>query len=253
IGLVINQVCERLYVYNISSPNLEILPQLASDLGIWEINPDGTANYTISLNSGIFFHDGAPFNATAVKWSFDRLHYFIENGFCPFADLYKYYDIDSSSFKYILNRTEVLDENTVRFILNKPYGQFEGLLTFTGSSILSPLSTPSTEEIDMATGDIVGTGPFVYDGYEVGVEITFHAFEQYWNVKADIEEMVFSVISDPILRREALLNGDVHFLDGIAPSDIPLFEADPNVVLIDEGKTDFTIKSISINYSIIIS
>ncbi|MBY9014949.1 MAG: right-handed parallel beta-helix repeat-containing protein [Candidatus Lokiarchaeota archaeon] len=244
---VINQVCERLYAYNTSDPGLEILPQLASDFGIWEINPDGTANYTISLKSGILFHDGMPFNATAVKWSFDRLKYFIENGFCPFVDIYRYYDTDSSSFKYIINRTEVLNENTIRFILNKPYVVFEGLLTFSGSSILSPLSTPPTEEIDIATGELVSTGPFVYDGNEFGVEIVFHAFEQYWNGKADIEEMVFSVISDTILRRQALLNGDVHFLDNIDSSNIPLFEADPNVVLIDEGKTDFTIRYLGMN------
>ena len=70
---VIDQVCEGLFTYDFSDPELSIIPNLASSFGTWSFDK---INYTIPLRIGIKFHDGTPFNATAVKWSFDRLNYF---------------------------------------------------------------------------------------------------------------------------------------------------------------------------------
>ncbi|MHA1186592.1 MAG: ABC transporter substrate-binding protein, partial [Candidatus Heimdallarchaeota archaeon] len=61
---VIQQVCEGLYGYNYSDPEMEIIPYLATAGGVW--SPDGL-NYTVPLRSGVIFHDGTPFNASAVK------------------------------------------------------------------------------------------------------------------------------------------------------------------------------------------
>ena len=71
---VIYQVVEHLYQFNISDSDLPIIPWLASDFPT--ISPDGT-EYTITLRQGIKFHDGSDLNAAAVKWSFDRLCYFM--------------------------------------------------------------------------------------------------------------------------------------------------------------------------------
>ncbi|MFX1358326.1 MAG: hypothetical protein ACFFA8_13725, partial [Promethearchaeota archaeon] len=47
---VIDQVCERLFTYNLTNLSLPLIPQLASNFGIWEgPNLDGTWNYTVSL------------------------------------------------------------------------------------------------------------------------------------------------------------------------------------------------------------
>ncbi len=67
---VIDQVCEGLYTYNLSDPELAIIPSLAIVDGTWTING---LIYTVTLRQGVTFHDGTKFNATAVKWTIDRL------------------------------------------------------------------------------------------------------------------------------------------------------------------------------------
>ena len=68
----IMQVCEGLYIYNYSSPEMESIPCLAASMGSW--SPDAK-NLTITLKQGVTFHDGTPFTAAAVKWNFDLLQY----------------------------------------------------------------------------------------------------------------------------------------------------------------------------------
>ncbi|MFX1402702.1 MAG: ABC transporter substrate-binding protein, partial [Promethearchaeota archaeon] len=205
----IDQVCEGLYGYNYSDPEMPIIPYLATADGVW--SPDGL-NYTIPLRSGVTFHDGAPFNASAVKFSFDRLRYLIGNDISFLDGLYNFTDGTP-----IINRTEVIDAYTIRFVLNAPYSPLQALLCFSASYILSPKSTPATTNIDTATGDLVGTGPFVYDNYSIDLEVNFHAYSNYWRGKADIELMKFKVYSNPDDRMAALVTGEVDFIDEVLP------------------------------------
>jgi peptide/nickel transport system substrate-binding protein len=244
---VIYQVCEGLFAYNVSDPNSEVIPRLASDFGTWsEQNSDGTYNYTVNLRSGITFHDGTAFNATAVKWNFDRLAYFIENSLTPLNLLYEFYDYISGIYKPIINDTIILGELQFRFILNYHYAPFEALLSFTGSSILSPSSTPFSTPIDTATGDLVSTGPFVYDGYDSD-EINFHAYEGYWRAKANIEQMKFLVINNITSLNYALISQDVHFIKNVDSSLYDDLALDPDIVLHNTEKTSARMYMIGMN------
>ncbi|MHA1985460.1 MAG: NosD domain-containing protein [Promethearchaeota archaeon] len=198
---VINQVCEGLFTYNLTDPNFSIIPNLAVSKGSWLVNLTDTW-YTISLRPNVSFHDGTKFNATAVKFTFDRLAYLINNSMAIANYLYEYYDPDTEVTYPIINETVIIDEYTIRFELNKPYGPFEALLCFPASYILSPTSTPQFNLIDTITGDLVGTGPFVFDHYLPDEEVLFHAFEDYWAGRANITILKFAVISDPSVTYE---------------------------------------------------
>ena len=229
---VIDQVCEGLYRYNLSDPELTIIPNLAIADGIW--TPDNR-NYIISLRQGVTFHDGTKFNATAVKWSFDRLNYFLNaSGTLPpsvdITNLQALYIL--SDTQPLINQTEVIDEYTVKFVLNAPFAPFQALLCFSGSYILSPTSTNATDYINTTTGDLVGTGPFIYDSYTEDVEVRFHAFENYWDGAPNVNNLTFSIINNPTHRNQALLNGTIDFLDDPLPNMLDTFETDPNITLV---------------------
>ncbi|MFX0025507.1 MAG: ABC transporter substrate-binding protein [Candidatus Hermodarchaeota archaeon] len=239
-GSAIAQVCEGLFRYNLSHPSHEIIPHLASEDGTW--SGDGL-EFTILLQQGITFHDGYKFNASVIKWNFDRLAYLMNiSGTLPNT---VYYGMPSTlGYLYewpdgtpIINRTEVLSEYVVRFVLNKPYGSFKALLCFSGSYMLSPFSTPAADYINPDTDDLIGTGPFVYDGHVPDINATFHAYENYWSGEANIDQMIFKVIANNDARHIALLSGDIHFLEEVDPAYINTFKADNNLTVLDSGKT----------------
>ncbi len=229
---VIDQVVETLFANNLSDPENVLIPRLASDFGTWSNNG---LNFTVVLRTGVNFHDGTPFNATAVKWNFDRINYFMN-----FDYLYRWPDETP-----IINRTEVINTYTIKFVLNRPFAAFESLLSFSGSGILSPTSTPQYDYIDTLTGDLVGTGPFVYDEYIQDTEINFHAYENYWAGVAKITALKFSIFQDSINQTLALLSGEIDCLDSIDPSLFDTLEANSNVTL--ESKQSSAIYYLGMN------
>ena len=223
-----DQVCEGLFGYNYSDPEMDIIPKLAKDYGIWQ-----GSNYTVKLREDVWFHDGTKFDASAAKWNFDRLSYFMNNSLAKAGALFRYYDVGTQNFRYIINHTEIIDDHTLKFALNTQYGPFEALLCFNGAYMLSPTSTPKTEVIDTASGDLVGTGPFVYDDYKVGVEVKFHAWDYYWGPRAKIDKLIFSIIPGTQIRNDALLTRDIDIL--ISPMSLMLeaFNLNPALELIN--------------------
>ncbi len=152
---LIDQVAEGLFDYNQSTPETPIVNNLATG-GVWSAD---YLNFTCTLRTGVKFHDGTPFNATAVKWNFDRIYRFIENEPWGLIWWWAYMYLNSEG-QPIINRTEVLDTYTVRFVLSTPYIPLKALLTGRNSYIVSPTSTPADDYITLNSSKLIGTGPF---------------------------------------------------------------------------------------------
>jgi len=259
---VIDQVCEGLLAYDLSDPQLALIPRLATALGTWA----GT-NYTVNLRNDVTFHDGAPFNASAVQWNWERMDWALnitgtnDVGVTQIEELYVWPDGTP-----IVNHTVVVEEFVIRFVLNAPYAPFEGLLCFTGSYIQSPKSTVKDAYLVTATSDLVGTGPWVYDEYEAGVEVRMHAYPDYYEgwAHTGITKLVFSGITDANARNLALLSEDIQFLDDPHPSFHDQFAADSGVTLIGDDLAEeaqslvtqymgMNCKSINLTYRKVIS
>jgi peptide/nickel transport system substrate-binding protein len=229
---VIRQVCEGLYMYNLSDPNLAIVPRLASDFGTWDVT--GT-EFTVPLRQNVFFHDGTPFNAEAVKWTFERINWFINaSGTLPastgIAQIHSLYEFP--------NQTTILDPTTpvtingeysVTIHLRAPYAVFEPLICYVTAFMLSPTATNATAYIDTSTGDLVGTGPFTYDEYIADTEVKFTRWDRYWRTNAFFEEMTFAIIEDPTTRNNAMLGHTIDYLSGSITSLFPTFDADATI------------------------
>ena len=240
---IIDQVAETLFTYNYSDPDLPLIPLLATDVS--DISGGGL-NYTIDLRENVIFHDGTEFNATAAKWNFDRMGYrWNLTGDLPPAEIEGY---PSSLFYFedgetpIWDHTEIVGEYSIKFVLNAPFVPLLDLLTYTAAAMVSPTSfdwdyTAPLLTVAAGEGDLVGTGPFVFKYYDIGVEAKFYAFENYWREPANISELIFSY-SDSMSLAIDLLEGSVHFIDQIPQSLFPTLLADPNITVLDEGKTD---------------
>jgi len=240
---VIDQVCEGLYAYNISDPGLPIIPILAEDIGT--LSSDAK-NYTVHLRQDVIFHDNTLFNATAVKWSFDRLNYLIQNNKSKIAELYLFYNSTLKEYVPYIKEVRILNEYTVNFLFNEPFPYIETLLCSPSSYILSPLSTPENDIINTVSGDLVGTGPFVYDYYKPNDKVKFHAFENYRGGVSNVSLLEFSIIKDEMSRNLALLTGDVDIISDPLKSLVPTFVANEDTNLINSSNT-LTCKYLGMN------
>jgi len=252
---LIDQVAETLFTYNYSDPNLPRIPLLAT--GVSDISGGGL-NYTIDLRENVTFHDGSKFNATTVKWNFDRMEYWWNfSGDLPSTEIEGY---PSSLFYFedgetpIWNHTEIVGDYSIKFVLNAPFIPFLDLLTNTAAAMVSPTSHGWDITSPHMSGftKLVGTGPFVFEyfNYSDG-KAEFHAFENYWRETANISELIFSYYDDSTLLALDLLKGSVHFIDHIPQSLLSTLLADPNITVLDDGKTDALTRYLTFNNNMI--
>ena len=87
-----------------------------------------------------------------------------------------------------------VDDNTVKFTLNKPDATFLSSLGMDFTSIYSAeyadamLKAGKPETVDTTP---IGTGPFAFTGYVLDQASRYVAFKDYWNGKADFDRLIF--------------------------------------------------------------
>jgi len=172
-------------------------PCLASS---WEAKKQGR-EWTFHLKEGVKFHDGTPFNADAVVFSFERqlnpVHlYYEEKCFCGRA-----------LFGEIIDKIQAVDEYTVKFTLKIPYAPFIYSLTSPAATIVSPRAVKDYEKNFYQRP--AGTGPFKMLSWRKDGEVVLERYEDYWGKKAYLNSLVFRPISQEYLRVQALRKGEI--------------------------------------------
>ncbi len=204
----------------------KITPLLAES---WSTDPDGKV-YTFKLRKGVKFHDGEAFDASDVKFSFERA---------------KAPGSTNKAKKAVfdnISRIDTPDPSTVIVVLNNADGNFLFRMGENTAVILDPKSAPTT-----ATKPI-GTGPFKFDAWAKGSSITLVKNDQFRDSgKVAMKKVTFRFINDPAAQVAALLAGDI---DGMprygALESLKQFQGDPRFSVNvggTEGKTIMTINN----------
>jgi len=212
LGIPLTSVYDTL-VYLDPETN-EFVPGLAER---WEISGDGLA-YTFHLKKGVTFHDGTPFNAEAVKFNFDRI---------------TSTDLKSQKALFMLgpyDRTEVVDESTVRILLTQPYAPLLDSL----SQVYLGMASPTAVQKWAANYQLhqVGSGPFVMAEYVPGDHLLLKPNLDYrWgpsvykNRRAQAAEIEFRFFTDAATRSPALESGETDIMGEIPPQDAKRLES----------------------------
>ena len=195
-----------------------VSPALAKS---WEISDDGLS-YTFSLQTGVSFHDGAPFTAADVKFSLDR------------ARAEDSTNAQKALFAGIADVT-VVDDATVQVTLSAPNGGFVRNMAWGDAVILSEASAAD------AAVNPVGTGPMKFAGWSQGDKVELTRNDAYWGAPIALSGATFKFVSDPTAAFSAMMAGDLDAFPGYpAPETLAQFEADPRFKLLvgsTEGET----------------
>ena len=192
-----------------------INPALAKS---WNISKDGLT-YTFNLRSGVTFHDGTPFNADAVLFSFNRQKDPKHPGYTT-RDAFEYwknFDMDK-----VVRTIAAVNDSTVEFKLSKPDATFLNLLTINFAAIVSP------EAVKKYKNDFyknpVGTGAFKFSSWNDDGSVVCVAFENFMNGRPYADTLVFKPISDGHQRWLELKAGTVNMMSTPGQADLAEIE-----------------------------
>jgi len=202
-GGVLNQLTDKLTWQN--PETLEIEPWIATS---WEINADAT-EYTFHLRKGVTFSDGTPLDAETVAANFDVYGLGNKELRLPVAEFVNNYA-----------RSEVIDEDTVKFYFTKPSPGFLQGTSVIGAGLVSKktISLPYEEQCQLE--NIIGSGPFVVAKHIVDKEIELVARPDYnWappsfkhQGRAYLDRIRIIVTPEDSVRVGALLSGQADFV-----------------------------------------
>jgi peptide/nickel transport system substrate-binding protein len=188
----------------------QLKPGLATS---WKAIDDLT--WELKLRKNVKFHDGSPFTADDVIFTFER---------APNVP-----NSPSSFGTYLKGKTiKKIDSHTVHISTEKPYPLMPNeLMTF---SIVSKKHGEGATTADYNSGKAaIGTGQLKFVEWVPGDRIVYTRNDAYWGEKTEWDKITIKPIKSNPARVAALLAGDVDFIDNVPTIDIGRLKKDPKV------------------------
>ncbi len=197
---------------------LGVEPSLATD---WKASEEGKV-WTFNLRRDVKFHDGSPFTAADVVFSFKRLF----DPAAPSPSSAWLSPIDPEGIKAV-------NDLVVEFTLREPVVEFPELIGY--SKIVK--AGQSNEQLRTAG---IGTGAFKVEHFVPGEEPSIYAkHDQYWQPgKPGVDRIELRSIPEESARIAALISGQVDIFWDLPLRGLSRLEEDKNVVL-QTAKTSF--------------
>jgi peptide/nickel transport system substrate-binding protein len=194
---------------------------------------DDHLTYTIKIRDGVKWHDGRPFTADDVLFTYKAVA-------CPWTDaapkrslLTDLADIqmDGRTIRFIMSKPNVYNQRNVvtNFLPIIPKHVFDekGLLDgftykdLTGSKgKTDPKAKEFADQFNKhpANRAPIGTGPYKFEKWDSGREVVLRRNDDYWGKKAYLDKIVYRIIVDPAGALSALKAGEIDMQPRLSPA-----------------------------------
>jgi peptide/nickel transport system substrate-binding protein len=190
--------------------NFKIVPWLATS---WE-NPDDTT-WVFKLRQGVKFHNGEPFNAATVKWSFER---FVAP---ETQNIY-------ASFLQPVTDVEPVDDYTVRVRTKDPFPALIENLAY--GVYMGPPDTMRQQGAEFFKNP-VGTGPFRFVSWSPGEQLVVEATDSHFGGNPKIKRIVWKPVTETSTRVAQLRTGESDLITGVSPTQLSDLEGQSGIAV----------------------
>ena len=188
----------------------------------WE-SSNNSQTWVFHLRQGVKFHDGTPFNATAVKYSIERT---INLG-------------QGAAFIWgSVRQINILDTYTVQFILSAP----TPLDVVATASYSTWIMSPQVDNLAKAAGYTNastwfnaghddGTGPYTITKWNQQNEVDMQKFTDYWGgwQSDQVDTAVIRIVRDETVQEQMIKNGEIQVAQQVPLADIQSLQTESNV------------------------
>ncbi len=188
----------------------EFVPGLAES---YTVSPDASV-YTFKLRKDVTFHDGAKFDASAVKATYDHIVDPATKSKSGLGALGPY------------KETKILDPYTVQIVFTAPNASFLHQQAAGNFGISSPTALKKYGPTGFGNHP-VGSGPFMFSSYAAGSQLTLVKNPAYkWGPAALsekpplLDKLIFRIVTDDSGRYNALQSGQLQIAMSLPPNDI---------------------------------
>lgn len=176
----------------------EIVPDLAES---WE-NPD-ERTWVFHLRKGVKFHNGEPFTAADVKYTFERV-------------LDPATASPGRTHLRELESMEVVDDHTIKLVTKRPYAPMLMSLSRYETAIVNEKAVKELGA-DYGLKGAVGTGPFVFESWSRGDKVTLKRNEGYFRGPAKLDALIYRGIPEDATRLVELRSGGIDLIPSAFP------------------------------------
>jgi len=190
----------------------ESTPRLAQR---WEFSAD-KRTITFYLRPGVRWHDGSPFTADDVVFTFAKI-------LDPTSKT-----MAVRSYLEPIETYEKVDDLTVRFQLRRPYWYAFNAIAeiFIYPKHIYEKGDFNTHPANRAP---IGAGRYKFDRWLTGDVIVLKRNPSYFGMPALLDEVIFKYAPDPTVRTQMLRRGDVDVIEKLTPEEWHTLTSDPTV------------------------
>jgi peptide/nickel transport system substrate-binding protein len=167
-------------------PGNRMAPSLAES---WSESEDKLV-HEFKLRTGVKFHNGDPFTAHDVKFSFERAK--------------------GAQLKQKIKEVVVVDPHTVRFVLHEPWPDFMAIYGTLSSAAgwITPKNYFEKVGPDGFKKHPIGLGPYKFVSMKPGIELVMEANEDYWRKVPSVKRLVYQSVPEGTTRLAMLKRGE---------------------------------------------